>query len=199
MLRIRRSIIEYWILAYANCSRKRAGLPPMVINNRLTSLARSHSRYMAKSGKLFHNQDAGFENIAIIRHSDLPESELAKQFHWQWMGSTRYQQNVLHPQNNQMGIGVVRAGQYYYATQKFDYEEVQAYPVKKGIRKRMKENEIWAGIGALCLTFLGLFLLGGSSGNIFGLIGELFGIFIVGVIILYLGFHYILIRSRKNR
>lgn len=93
----------------------------MHLNRGLSRLARNHSKWMAGGRHIFHDPDAGFENVAYIYHPGLSDWELAESFHRQWMGSSGHRANILHPSNNSIGIGVARRGNHFYATQKFTY------------------------------------------------------------------------------
>lgn len=74
---------------------------------------------MANARDIFHDPNTGFENVAYIFNPGASDRQIASQFHHQWMGSPGHRSNILNISNDTIGIGVVRRGSHFYATQKF--------------------------------------------------------------------------------
>ncbi len=121
MMRNSCSRIEHNIFRLVNSSRKKRHLHKMDLNRGLSRLARKHSKRMVRSGNIFHDPHAGFENVAYLCHPGQSDWEIAQSFHRQWMGSSGHRANILNHTNNSIGIGVARRGNHFYATQKFTY------------------------------------------------------------------------------
>jgi len=122
--------VERNILKLVNGSRRKAGLRDMRGSNHLARTARRHSRAMADVHRVYHANDAGFENVAGFSTPVSSEWAAAKEFHRLWMTSPGHRENILHDHNNQIGIGVVRKGNYFYGTQKFDYSPFGSFSTK---------------------------------------------------------------------
>lgn len=137
------SRIERNIFRLVNSSRKKRHLQKMGLNRGLSRLARKHSKRMARSGNIFHDPDASFENVGYVFHPGLSDWELAESFHRQWMDSFGHRANILHSSNNSIGIGVARRGNHFYATQKFTYRIQRR---KSRYLKRVYPDNIGEGI-----------------------------------------------------
>jgi uncharacterized protein YkwD len=111
--------IEQYLCSLVNQSRKKSGIRKYRMNRNLSNFAKDHSKRMANSRNIFHDPNAGFENVAYIFNPGASDWQLASQFHRQWMGSPGHRSNILNNNNDTIGIGVVQRGSHFYATQKF--------------------------------------------------------------------------------
>jgi|SRR5208283_5378445 len=131
---------EQRIYALINQERVKAGLPPLQFDERLAQAARKHTQLMVHNDSLSHQLDGeeplqlrvsdenvrcdhDGENIAL--DSDL---EVA---HAMLMQSPPHRENILGPQFNAVGIGVVKSDELIYITEDFahvlpDYSDPQA-------------------------------------------------------------------------
>jgi len=140
------SKIEGYILKYVNKSRRKRGRNSLKNNGGLKSVARNHSRHMAKKGEIWHGKGIhiakenishrkgfwgfieslfssysysnGGENVAMTSIKKSSES-VAKSFHKMWMKSPGHRRNILDPKFSLMGIGVKRGRKGYFATELF--------------------------------------------------------------------------------
>ncbi len=111
-----------------NESRRQQGLAPLTVDPRLTQAARKHSQLMASRGALSHRlpdepsipnrfaaenfpSDRQGENIALDQDADSAHREL--------MHSPPHRENILDPEYNVVGVGVVRSGRDIYVTEDF--------------------------------------------------------------------------------
>lgn len=129
------SKIENHIFQLVNQQRSKHRLPPYRIHNKLTDLARIHSRNMVKHNFFSHKDHAGLspqarkvkfhpgllggigENIAY--HYGKSELIVAKNLISSWMKSPGHRANILSQKYSHIGIGIAAKGRYYYATQTF--------------------------------------------------------------------------------
>ncbi len=112
-----------------NQARQQAGLAPLTVDDRLTRAAREHTKLLAQHGALSHqfsgepsvtqrvaatgirfNLDA--ENVAL-------DSGTAADVHRGLMNSPRHRANIMNPDLNAVGVGVVRQGSIMYVTEDF--------------------------------------------------------------------------------
>jgi len=120
---------EHQLLDMANADRARAGLPPLKMDDGLVRAARAHAIKMAAQEQLSHqfsgelalgerisansalHLDREGENVALA-----PDAEGA---HHALMTSPPHRDNLLSPNFNVAGIGVVRKGAQIYVAQDF--------------------------------------------------------------------------------
>lgn len=119
---------EQQLVQMLNLERARSGLPSLKVDDRLTQAARAHSVAMARANTLSHqlpnepplskrlaatdirfNQDA--ENVAYDYSVQAAHEGL--------MRSPPHRANILSPQYNTVGIGVLRRGDVFWVTQDF--------------------------------------------------------------------------------
>jgi hypothetical protein len=119
---------EQQLVQELNQERARAGLPSLQVDDRLTRAARAHTAGMAKKNLLTHdlpgeptlpkrlaatglrfNNDA--ENVAF--NSDI------NRVHQGFMNSPGHRANILSPNYNTVGIGVLQSGDVYWVTEDF--------------------------------------------------------------------------------
>lgn len=127
-------LIEREILRAVNKERIQNSLLPLQLEDRLTAVAREHSREMQVNETLSHIskektpaeriQEAcpdllfgAFENIAY--HKGDSETEIASAVVAAWMGSEGHRKNILNINTNHTGIGVSfpKEDGIYYITQ----------------------------------------------------------------------------------
>ncbi len=117
----------YWI----NLARSQAKLNPLGTLHALQELARSHSRELANTGELTHVSVSGQSytdrlvsaQIYFAEHGEnvaFSETYVAEFIHQSLMESPEHRENILDPNFDRLGIGVVQVpGRGYYVTQDF--------------------------------------------------------------------------------
>jgi cysteine-rich secretory family protein len=122
------SAAEQEIFRQVNADRAQAGLDPLELNSRLTNIARQHTQNMVRQQTLSHQFadepdvqhrvissgirfEISGENVAYDRDADSAENSL--------MHSPPHRANILRPEFNTIGIGVIRVGESIYVTQDF--------------------------------------------------------------------------------
>jgi hypothetical protein len=122
------SAAEQEIVRLVNAERAKAGLEPLAVDSRLTDIARQHSQLMQSRSTLSHQLsgeedvrhrvissgirfDISGENVAYDRDAASAHSSL--------MHSPPHKANILRPEFNSIGVGVVRIGDSIYVTQDF--------------------------------------------------------------------------------
>jgi hypothetical protein len=123
--------VERLVLRQLNQSREQAGLAPLKVSPELVQAARQHSWAMAQQHKLSHQlpgepqlQDRlgatgvhffrSGENVGFNTQPDL--------IHDGFMHSPPHRQNLLTPEYNSVGIGIVEKGDGYWVTEDFAQE-----------------------------------------------------------------------------
>ena len=119
---------EREIVRLVNQERTSRGLQPLAVDDRLLAAARVHSQLMAKYGDVGHVVN-GEKTVEVrlgetgIHQSRLGENvamtEDAASAHDALMHSPGHRANILKPEYNAVGIGVVRAGDSIFVTQDF--------------------------------------------------------------------------------
>lgn len=119
---------EEWMVNAVNAERAKQGLSPLEIDPRLTEIARKHSVRMSEAGELSHqfngepsvrSRAAGTgmrlnfsgENVAFDSKVETAHSGL--------MLSPPHHENIMKPEYNVIGIGIVHRGNRFYVTQDF--------------------------------------------------------------------------------
>ena len=119
---------EQQLLTLINQERAKEGVAPLTWDERLTRAARKHSQLMIDRDELSHQlpgedplllrltaqnvrTDHDGENIAL--NGDVASA------HVELMQSPKHRANILNPQFNMVGIGVVRTGDLVYLTEDF--------------------------------------------------------------------------------
>jgi Cysteine-rich secretory protein family len=130
---------EQEIFRLVNLERAKAGLNSLRLDPALQKAARAHSRIMADARQLSHEFgaeprfdrrlalagaafDTSGENVAFNQTADAAHRGL--------MASPPHRQNILNPEFNAVGIGVVRAGNDIWVTQDFAREFDQQSPME---------------------------------------------------------------------
>jgi len=120
---------ETQLLELANAERKRAGLAPLKTDDGLARAARLHAEEMAAQGQLSHRLDgeaslADRISASSTLHLDRAGENVAiattaEDAHQALMSSPPHRDNLLSPNFNVAGIGVVRSGNRIYVAQDF--------------------------------------------------------------------------------
>ena len=122
---------EQEIFRLVSTERARAGLPSLKNDENLQGAARQHARRMADARQLSH-QFSGERSVSqrlakTGAHFDRSGENVAYDqtvmgAHRGLMNSPPHRANILNPQFNAIGIGVVHAGRDLYVTQDFAHE-----------------------------------------------------------------------------
>jgi uncharacterized protein YkwD len=140
---------ERQLLDLANQARTQAGLPPLQADDGLREAARRHASIMAAQRQLSHrfNGEAGLperlakdsnlhldrsgENVAYAGSADQAQDTL--------MHSPPHRENLLNPEYNVAGFGVVRNGNTLYVTQDFAHKlpTVSAQEAEESVAKQI--------------------------------------------------------------
>ncbi len=119
---------EYLIFKWVNQERARYNLPTLKWNDQLRDSARKHSWQMAQQDKLSHllpGEAALMQRLAAdgARMDKVAENVAygaAPLDIWQsWLRSPPHRENIMNPQMNSIGVGLVKRGTRIYATQDF--------------------------------------------------------------------------------
>jgi uncharacterized protein YkwD len=120
---------ERQLLEMANAERERAGLAPLKMDNGLVRAARAHATKMAAQNQLSHqfsgepplpqrlaassslHLERTGENVAMAADPD--------QAHHALMSSPPHRENLLSPNYNVAGFGVIRSGRVIFVAQDF--------------------------------------------------------------------------------
>lgn len=115
---------EQYLLQRLNQERQIAGLPALQWDSHLAQAAVAHARLLAKHEELSHQfpgESPLMRRIAGtgLRFTTSAENVAAVEFaddaHVGWMHSQGHRANMLSPEYNRVGIGIVRKGQLYIA------------------------------------------------------------------------------------
>jgi uncharacterized protein YkwD len=173
------SAIEKEILKWINSERKKRSLPEVQLNPKLSSLARDHSQDMIQmelEDKLSHISSdgrtyterliqAGFYFSANGENVAYSETFYPEYIHNSLMESPQHRENILNPEFDQVGIGVVyNNDDGYYVTQDFirsvqllSEEEIQSYLLRRINGERSKKDlpllELEKGLNDLASEF----------------------------------------------
>jgi uncharacterized protein YkwD len=124
---------EQEILRLVNSERQSRGLAPLAGDERLQQAARLHSQRMAAANQIGHQfagepglslrlravrSDASGENVALAADAERAHTAL--------MHSPHHRENILDPDYNSVGIGVVRTARGVFVTQDFAHRLPEA-------------------------------------------------------------------------
>jgi uncharacterized protein YkwD len=128
------------LLELINQARADHGLQPLTVDNRLARAARKHSERMVEHSALSHQfegeppvqirfSDENFPSDREGENVDLDQSVASA--HRALMDSPAHRANILDPNYNTVGIGIVRSGGNIYVTEDFarrlpEYSEPEA-------------------------------------------------------------------------
>jgi uncharacterized protein YkwD len=131
---------EKQLVELINKERSREGLQPLAVDERLTQAARKHTELMVKHKALSHQFDgepspqmrSADENLRSDRLSENVALEMdVAGAHAILMNSPPHRANILSPDYNAVGVGVIHSGDLVYVTEDFarrlpDYSELEA-------------------------------------------------------------------------
>ncbi|HSB76413.1 MAG TPA: CAP domain-containing protein [Terriglobales bacterium] len=156
---------EQKIFQLLNQARAQRGLPALEENAQLQQAARSHSQLMASRQKLSHQ----FRGEAVVRerlamtglHFDndgenVGLHQTAEGAHQGFMHSPPHRANILNPEYNAVGIGVVERGGNIWVTEDFarTFAEYSASGVEEIVAGRVSELRGRAGVPAIGRRFV---------------------------------------------
>ena len=119
---------EQLLFSLINQERAKAGVAPLELDQRLTRAAQKHTELMVQNDSLSHQFDG--EESLQLRVSDenvrcdhdgeniALDSDIGVA-HVMLMQSPPHRANILNPQFNAVGIGVLKADELYYVTEDF--------------------------------------------------------------------------------
>jgi uncharacterized protein YkwD len=120
---------EQQLLALANQSRRKAGAPPLTLDQGLSHAARIHAQAMLTAQQLSHQfggepslpqRLADRTNLQLDREGENVALDYdAEHGHEHLMLSPAHRANLLNPAYNVVGLGVVRSGDRLYIVQDF--------------------------------------------------------------------------------
>ena len=121
-----------WQLKIINHYRKRRGLKPLHTYYALDKVAKGHSRYMARYHTCNHDgfsqrahrvtqiSGSGFVGENCYQYpAHGYNRKVAVKLVQGWMKSPGHRANLMNPNFTKLGIGIVKKGNYIYATQVF--------------------------------------------------------------------------------
>src|SRR5271165_2897872 len=131
---------EKQLVELINQERSREGLQPLAVDERLTQAARKHTELMVKNKELSHQFDGEpspqMRSVDENLRSDRLAENVALEMdvagaHAILMNSPPHRANILSPNYNAVGVGVMRSGDRVYVTEDFahrlpDYSEREA-------------------------------------------------------------------------
>jgi len=131
---------EKQLVELINQERSREGLQPLAVDERLTQAARKHTAQMVKNKALSHQFDGEpspqMRSVDENLRSDRLAENVALEMdvagaHAILMNSPPHRANILSPNYNAVGVGVMRSGDRLYVTEDFahrlpDYSELEA-------------------------------------------------------------------------
>ncbi|HLH07414.1 MAG TPA: CAP domain-containing protein [Terriglobales bacterium] len=147
---------ERLVVQQLNDSRLEKGLVPLKINPRLVEAARQHSLVMARRHQLTH-QASGEPNVqqrlaATGLHfnrsgENVGFNDREDQIHWAFMHSPPHRANILTPEYNAVGIGIVHQESEFWVTEDFatvvatlNTEQAEAQAAKAFAELRQQEH-----------------------------------------------------------
>lgn len=131
---------ERQLINLINQERSRQGLEQLTVDDRLTQAARKHTALMVKHGTLSHQFDEeaalqqrlAEENVRSDKQGENVAFDVdVAHAHDTLMHSPPHRANILNPDYNAVGVGIVGSGDHLYVTEDFahrtpDYSEPQA-------------------------------------------------------------------------
>jgi len=131
---------EQRLLSLLNQERVKQGLAPLKLDERLTQSARKHTQLMAQNDSLSHQFDGeeslqlrvSDENVRCDRDGEnIALDSSIEGAHVMLMQSPPHRANILNPQFNSIGIGILKSDELLYITEDFahllpDYSESEA-------------------------------------------------------------------------
>jgi uncharacterized protein YkwD len=131
---------EQRLFSLINQERVKQGLAPLELDERLMRSARKHTQLMVQNDSLSHEFDGeealqlrvSDENLRCDRDGEnIALDGDIERAHLMLMQSPPHRANILNPQFNAVGIGILKTDELYYITEDFthvlpDYSELEA-------------------------------------------------------------------------
>jgi hypothetical protein len=141
---------EHELVERINHSRKEAGLPKLEHSDQLREAARAHAQEMAERGQLTHRFTGEPDLRQRVAATGLRFNLVAENvgrsgdvdsMHAGFLRSPAHRENILHPEENAVGVGAVRVGRELFVTEDFarvvpDYEPDE---VEKRVAQAIEE------------------------------------------------------------
>jgi uncharacterized protein YkwD len=129
-LGLRPEQLEEKLFLLVNQERSSQGLPELRLNPLLRSLAREHSKKMARERRLAHDfpgydrlavraRNAGLQFLSIGENLAVGDTFLIRLYHEQMLTSPGHRENILFAGFTDLGVGIELSGDRYYVTQEF--------------------------------------------------------------------------------
>ena len=119
---------EMKLRAMINKSRDVHNVRRLKLNRNLSTLARRHSRQMARSGSIYHSNthqlygymDSGNCSARIGENVGRSlRKNGVRGIHKMYMGSPGHRDNILRSYWRKVGVGIYRSGRWFYSTEIF--------------------------------------------------------------------------------
>jgi uncharacterized protein YkwD len=113
---------EQRVLRMINASRSAQGVGTLSLSERLSRLARRHSRRMAQERRLFHHSclSCRFPTGSWkLLGENVGTAPSLRRIHKMMLKSSGHRQNLLNGAFDRVGVGVVRRGGSYWVTEIF--------------------------------------------------------------------------------
>ncbi len=119
---------EAQLASLINQTRSEKGLPPLVVDPRLTEAARKHTKLMAENGALTHQFPEEPRLQERIDQENIPTDLEAENVGWDVNVVSAHQslvddpphlRNILDPNCNVVGVAVIRRGNHIFVTEDF--------------------------------------------------------------------------------
>ncbi len=131
---------EQQLVQLINQERASQGIPQLTVDQRLTQAARKHTSLMVEHKALSHQFDGEATTAVRFADENLRSNQQAENVgsggdvtstHQGFMHSPAHRANLLDPNYNVVGVGVIRSGDYVYVTEDFahrlkEYSEPEA-------------------------------------------------------------------------
>ncbi|MCX6557230.1 MAG: CAP domain-containing protein [Candidatus Aminicenantes bacterium] len=122
--------LEEKLFLLVNRERSSHGLSELRLNPLLRSLAREHSKKMARERQLAHDfpgygrlavraRNAGLRFLSIGENLAVGDIFIMRFFHERMMESPGHRENILFADFTDLGVGIELSGNRYYVTQEF--------------------------------------------------------------------------------
>lgn len=110
------------VLDLVNKERQKAGVQPLTLSDKLTSIANTKAKDMADKGYFSHESPTYGSPFDMLKHFGVSYSyageniaagqKTAAEVMQSWMNSSGHRQNILNKNYTQLGVGFYRGGQY---------------------------------------------------------------------------------------
>ena len=110
------------VLKLVNQERKKAGVQPLTLSDKLTSIANTKAKDMADKGYFSHNSPTYGSPFDMLKQFGVSYSyageniaagqKSAEEVMNSWMNSSGHKANILNKNYTQLGVGFYRGGEY---------------------------------------------------------------------------------------